>query len=496
MLYFPFTKAKNWNVAEAISVYDKNYTDVSFVNILTLIDNDLVAFSLVQTSSKKYIDPIQQDIKKLRKLNCLQGTTVAGEGQASPPIQDTSKPTVDTSGPDSESDERLPSAINPVKISKLINNSVVNIATHHQIHRKRSIDSSNSRAPNDGPSCMVLTEGTKQFKISTPDHRHDEIHRPKLRKAHLDALETVVHFGTSFASDNPITKNTYKTYQLHQQENKSLRDHRLLEHIRGILEMEDIDDDFIQQLWTRTPKDPLSEKGSALLKIMRHTLTSFHLALSNTSLFTQNHERTSFIENIIPSLLSLSKVTGFVEFKWCETEVTSSKSLALRESDYHHQGSRKYADALGVFQNANKMEVIVVEASSGILKERTAHTIEDCLKLLECSVKSLQKEAMLNKDASMKTFGKLKVFAIQVIKNQVTLSEVHMNDQKSWCFVEKRTATLPSTWDDRILLVRYLELIATLFDDLCRNQYVVRQLLTEKMGFDLDQGPLVGAMFD
>ncbi|EIE84668.1 hypothetical protein RO3G_09378 [Rhizopus delemar RA 99-880] len=59
-----------------------------------------------------------------------------------------------------------------------------------------------------------------------------------------------------------------------------------------------------------------TDKAAALLKIFRYTLTSYYLAFSNISLLTQNHERTPFIENIVPSLLSLSKITGFVEFKW------------------------------------------------------------------------------------------------------------------------------------------------------------------------------------
>ncbi|CAO0795180.1 unnamed protein product [Mucor circinelloides] len=172
--------------------------------------------------------------------------------------------------------------------------------------------------------------------------------------------------------------------------------------------------------------DGLTDKATALLKIVRYTLTSFHLVLINVSLLTQNHERTPFIENIVPSLLSLSKIRGFVEFKWCETEFTSS----------------------------NMMEIAIVEASrSGQLKERTVHTVEDCLKLLECGV-SLKKEAVLNKNSSIATFKKLKVFAIQMI-----LSVLFMNDQKSWWFIEKQTATLPSSWNDRILFVQYLEIV-------------------------------------
>lgn len=140
----------------------------------------------------------------------------------------------------------------------------------------------------------------------------------------------------------------------------------------------------------------------------------------------------------------------------------------------------KYNDALGYFKTYNNMEIIVVEASryysrrhdfpllifllnSGKLEENTVHTIEDCLKLLECGVSSLRKEAVLNKNSSFSTFKKLKVFGVQTVKNQVTLSELYMNNATSWNFIEKRTATIPSSWDDRIILIQYLELIATIF---------------------------------
>ncbi|KAI8641550.1 hypothetical protein BD408DRAFT_444246 [Parasitella parasitica] len=132
----------------------------------------------------------------------------------------------------------------------------------------------------------------------------------------------------------------------------------------------------------------------------------------------------------------------------------------------------KYNAALGYFKMFNNMEIIIVEASSGKLQENTVHTIEDCLKLLECGISSLRKEAILNKNSSIATFKKLKVFGLQTNKNQVTLSESSMNNVTSWNFIEKRTATLPSSWDDRILLIQYLELMAIIFDDICDTHHL------------------------
>ncbi|KAI8075626.1 hypothetical protein BDF21DRAFT_69616 [Thamnidium elegans] len=327
----------------------------------------------------------------------------------------------------------------------------------------------------------------------TPNYKSDELHRPKLRKSQLNVLEDLVYFGTSFASSNTVTSDKYKAYEQDQLKNKSLRQHNLLEHICSLLKNNNTEF-FVQQVWT-SEIDGLTNKAAALMEVLRYTLTSFHLTLKNSSLLVQNHERTPFIENIIPSLLALSKIVGFAEFKWCETQFTSSKHLDLNKSDYSNS-TMKYNDALGYFKMFNNMEIIIVEASSGKLQENTVHTIEDCLKLLEYGISSLRKEAILNKNSSIATFKKLKVFGLQTIKNQVTLSELYMNNDTSWNFIEKRTATLPSSWDDRILLIQYLELIATIFDDICDTHHLLKILMEENLGLSSNDGPTLRNIFE
>lgn len=159
---------------------------------------------------------------------------------------------------------------------------------------------------------MVVTEGQKKYHIMTPNYKSDELHRPKLRKSQLNVLEDLVYFGTSFASSNTVTSDKYKDYEQDQLKNKSLRQLNLLEHICSLLKNNT--NFFVQQVWT-SEIDRLTNKAAALMEVLRYTLTSFHLALKNSSLLVQNHERTPFIENIIPSLLALSKIAGFVEFK-------------------------------------------------------------------------------------------------------------------------------------------------------------------------------------
>ncbi|KAG1046841.1 hypothetical protein G6F43_010690 [Rhizopus delemar] len=136
-----------------------------------------------------------------------------------------------------------------------------------------------------------------------------------------------------------------------------------------------------------------------------------------------NHERTHFVENIIPSLLALGKTFDFIEFKWCESEFISSQMLNQKDCDYDLRSAPgKYIDALGTLTTHNNMELIIVEASSGQLKENTIHSIEDTLKILKCGMSLLRKEVAHYNGASLSTFMKLKLYGVHVIKSQVTLS--------------------------------------------------------------------------
>lgn len=79
--------------------------------------------------------------------------------------------------------------------------------------------------------------------------------------------------------------------------------------------LNDNDESFIKKVWNTEPEG-LKDKGACFLEIIRHTTTVFRIVFRTASLQTGNHERTPFVENIVTSLLALSKVTGFADFKW------------------------------------------------------------------------------------------------------------------------------------------------------------------------------------
>ncbi|KAI7890850.1 uncharacterized protein EV154DRAFT_543952 [Mucor mucedo] len=305
---------------------------------------------------------------------------------------------------------------------------------------------------------------------------------PKLRKCHVEVLNDLVNFGTSFALSNSLISDIYHAHEQDQANYTSLRKHNIFDHTIALLRHNDVES-FVQNIWA-SKIEGLTDKAVALLNIIRYTWISFHPTLKNGPLLS-----------VIKSFLAVSKIVDFVECKWCETQFTSGKYLDYRKSDYT-TNSVKYNDALDYFKLFNNMEVIIVEASSGKIQESTVHTIEDCLKLLVCGISSLRKEAILNKNSSIATFKKLKVFGLKSILNQVALSKLYFNNVTRWNSVEKRIATLPSSWDNIIILVKYLELIATIFDDICDTHHLLQKLMEENLGLNSADSRSLKSMFE
>ncbi|KAG1138244.1 hypothetical protein G6F37_000027 [Rhizopus arrhizus] len=239
------------------------------------------------------------------------------------------------------------------------------------------------------------------YNISPPSAPVERPHKPKLRKLQIEALN-----------------HLYNQYKNEQKENYSLKSLDLFDHVVGLLDSETSYESFLEEMRVSKLSERQDNRKETFFNIVKYSLTTFHLVCRSPPINISNHERTHFVENIIPSLLALGKTLDFIEFKWCESEFISSKMLNQKDCDYDLRSTPgKYIDALGTLTTHNNMELIIVEASSGQLKENTIHSIEDTLKILECGISSLRKEAAHYNDASLSTFMKLKVYGIHVIKS-------------------------------------------------------------------------------
>ena len=83
-------------------------------------------------------------------------------------------------------------------------------------------------------------------------------------------------------------------------------------------------------------------------KRTQDTLTDYHCNCKQPMAYNNNHERTPFVEYIIPMFKYLAKETNLLGFAWCEKLVETQKYAQIADVDYNlTEVKKKYADGLG-----------------------------------------------------------------------------------------------------------------------------------------------------
>ncbi|KAG2222626.1 hypothetical protein INT45_008290 [Circinella minor] len=228
----------------------------------------------------------------------------------------------------------------------------------------RSLSSRSFKAP------LVVNEGGKRYIFDHLCSPTEHVHMPKLRKIQVGVLKELFNFETENCVNDSICGKEYRDYKEQQQRNASLSSLGLIDHLVYLLGEDICYDNFLDQLWNWKPKE---------------------------------------------------ETLQFIEFKWCEAEYKSTKSLYLNTSDYDGRATdaAKNIDTLGYLKTQNNIELVVVESSSK--------------------------------------------YGIQVIKTKVVLSKTSMVNKDKWKYVQVSTAQIPTTWNDRLLFLEYLELLATIY---------------------------------
>lgn len=154
------------------------------------------------------------------------------------------------------------------------------------------------------------------YKLSSPSAPVDRPHKPKLRKLQTEALSQFIHFGTSFSQANPTSKDLYSQYKNEQKDSYSLKTLGLFNHVVGLLDSKTSFESFLEEMWIFKLDGRQDNRKETFFNIVKYSLTAFHLVCNSPPVNVSNHERTHFVENIIPSLLALGKTLDFIEFKW------------------------------------------------------------------------------------------------------------------------------------------------------------------------------------
>ncbi|ORX52320.1 hypothetical protein DM01DRAFT_1374945 [Hesseltinella vesiculosa] len=89
--------------------------------------------------------------------------------------------------------------------------------------------------------------------------------------------------------------------------------------------------------------------------IIKYALTDFHMICQAPSVQVK-HERTAFVEFVIPYLKALDKWTGLVKIGWCEKDLNANKLIVLNRNDTLKNAVIRKIDALGTLNTSTTME--------------------------------------------------------------------------------------------------------------------------------------------
>ncbi|KAI7893714.1 uncharacterized protein EV154DRAFT_479012 [Mucor mucedo] len=335
---------------------------------------------------------------------------------------------------------------------------------------------------------------------------------PKIRKGELEVLNQLFVFGTQYCVSAPLCKAEYNKYREQQINSVSLCSLGLFDDLILLLRKVSYDD-FLDQVWDWKGGPEINDHGKNFLIVCKYILSTFHLVQRTPPMHVMNHERSFFCESILPGLLALSKITKFIEFKWYEAKYKATKGLYLKDGNYDGRFTlpEKYIDALGILKGTIiwrlrflnhqgiKLSVTIID-NTGMVEEHTRYIIEDSMKILESNLASLREETCHFENVSLETFKEFSAYG-------VTLTKIH--DKQRWKNIEMRSSQIPRTWDDRLLLLEYLELLGTLYIELSYSQevesvvsqipfdiYDITKLIEERVNVGRPSGPLVRSIME
>ncbi|KAG2210573.1 hypothetical protein INT47_002515 [Mucor saturninus] len=287
--------------------------------------------------------------------------------------------------------------------------------------------------------------------------------QPKLPITHIESTEKQYFIGISSAPLSSMPNFLRETLNHNHADQKALRSlnnfPNTLQIIKYMME-DDVDKNtFPQILWsfqTQAMTWSCIERG--LFSTFAIIMTDFW-GLYMRQNFNRDHERTFWVEYVVPIFKHFTIINKEIVFSWCESKVLSHSNSQMVPGVWNNTTEKLFADGIG---RENGFEVIIMESSGPHSTEHIDHSMGDTQKLITMASNSLRDEILKYQDASFDTAKNLSVYSIQCIRDKITLIKTSLYNPSIWQIVELRSATILVTWDARVNMVAIFELLATL----------------------------------
>jgi hypothetical protein len=170
-----------------------------------------------------------------------------------------------------------------------------------------------------------------------------------------------------------------------------------------------------------------------------------------------------------------------LSFQWCAKQLRNNHIWYIN-NDYSTEGpGKKFLDGIGTLSEFD-LSIILIESSSynqGII---TKHALGDTLKQLKNATDTLKHLTSKCMNSDYSTLKKVKIFTVHIIQERMTLISSSIQSPSKWEVVECRSCDIPTTYEDRFLLVNVFEFFAFLYDELESQKKILQDLQKQQLG--------------
>ncbi|KAI9316042.1 hypothetical protein BX666DRAFT_1954199 [Dichotomocladium elegans] len=444
--YFFQRPSKYWTVSGALRAYGEARPGASAAELCDQIMEDLEAIQQKRTMSKR-VQLFLEEFKDMQ--NFLEA--------------------------------HQPGSMEEVAVSQ-INIAVGSVGAtyHHEVTQNitgASGPSQQTKRTSEGlaeSSVLMKKAKSKCFQFVPPMVPSLSINKPRLPADDQNMLRNMIEIQINDQKRASVSSATYEKYMKNMDEESANACLRAMPEANAFLARA-LEQDLATLpawLWSQSLKG--TEKEKMLCRTIQLALTDFYANCCRPEPLPPLNERTAFIEHVIPVIKYYNAVYKRLHIQWAEKGFQSNRFIAICLPN-EGQFPKKLVDGIRIGLD-DRTERLIIESSG---EEDDGHTMEDTLKIIECSIQCLKMDMSNHKYARFETFKRRRVLGLQYIGDKLSLLSIGVLDEKHWSCVLERSAVVPRAWRERRNWIKVFEMLLRM-DALLSEQCILSDTLLDE----------------
>lgn len=210
--------------------------------------------------------------------------------------------------------------------------------TGEQVENDESGDQIRSKQFRESDATITLTKNTKKYSLKPPVSCLAMPHTPKIQVLDSETIMKGCALGIESLINNPKYSKTdemkeLKNNQHSQQKNTSLsKTSNIMDYLGDVLNYDFTE--FLPNICSHSIHQSGDITTKQFANLITYTLTDYHCNCKQPMISNNNHERTPFVEYVVPMFKYFAKETNLLGFSWCEKIIETQTYAQIEEVDF------------------------------------------------------------------------------------------------------------------------------------------------------------------